>query len=139
MKKIFSGIWPVTVSLIFLMSGDLASAAENSKPEMRTIAKGTFSGIQEPSELVITNKTQWREVWAKSSKRVPPEPTPEIDFSKESILLVSMGKKNSGGYAVTIDSVERKGEIIIARVIRKSPPEGAITIQALTAPFHIVA
>ena len=54
-------------------------------------------------------------------------------------MFVSMGKKNTGGYAISIQSVEKGDSGVVAKVVKKSPLQGAMTIQSLTAPFHIVA
>ncbi len=120
------------------MSQSINAADQGKDLAMRTIAKGAFSAIQEPVELVVTNKSQWEDLWKKHSKRAPAEPAPDVDFNKETVLFVSMGRKNSGGYSISIQSVEKAGSGWVAKVVKKSPQAGAMTIQALTAPFHIV-
>ena len=107
--------------------------------EIRTIGKGAFSAIDQPLQVVVTNKTQWAELWAKHTANKLPKPEPpEIDFGKNSLIMVTAGRKNTGGYMIDVTDVRRskdKTEIVVAS---KGPKEGALTIQALTAPFHIV-
>jgi hypothetical protein len=125
--------------IVCLCLQSMNGAEQQKSGGIRTIAKGAFSAIQEPMELVITNKTQWEEIWKKQSKRIPPEPAPAIDFDKETVLFVSMGRKNTGGYGISIESVRKADSGVVAKVLKKSPAPGAMTIQSLTAPFHIVA
>ncbi len=107
--------------------------------EIKTIQKGAFGGIDQPLQEVVTNKTQWADLWGRhtAGKFPKPEP-PEIDFNKSSVIFVSAGRKTTGGYTIEVTEVRRtrdKTEIIVTS---KSPKEGALTIQALTAPFDIV-
>ena len=113
-------------------------AAEGLK--MRTIAQGNFSGVQAATQVVVTNAAQWQDLWKKhSAHRTPAEPAPEADFQKESILFVAAGQKRSGGHRVEITEVkeaEGKTEVLVQT---RGPKPGGIQLQALTAPFHIVA
>jgi hypothetical protein len=74
-----------------------------------------------------------------SARRIPAEPAPQVDFDKESILFVAAGQKRSGGHRIEIaelKQVEGKVEVLVKI---QGPKPGGIQLQALTAPFHIVA
>ena len=112
---------------------------EDSKT-IRTIAKGAFSGIQEPRQEVITDRKNWEQFWSKHSRLTKPAaPLPEIDFAKQMVVAVTMGMKRTGGYSVEIMSVTPGDGKLRITIKQGSPPPGAITIQSLTAPFHFVA
>lgn len=107
--------------------------------EIKTIDKGAFGAIDQPLKLVVTNKTQWTELWGKHNANKLPKPeAPEIDFNKKSLIFVSAGRKTTGGYTIEIIDVRRSKDKVEVVVSTKGPKEGALTIQALTAPFHIV-
>jgi hypothetical protein len=107
--------------------------------EIKTIGKGAFGAIDQPLQVVVTNKTQWAELWAKHTANKLPKPEPpDIDFNKKSVVFVSAGRKTTGGYTVEITEVRRSNEKTEIVVTAKGPKEGALTIQALTAPFHVV-
>ena len=115
-----------------------AQAAETNV--MRTIFKGTFSGIQEESQVVVTNRAGFEKLWKQHSlKFEPKEPAPEVDFAKETVLAVSLGQKRTGGFSVEISDIRRAGEKTLVLVKPRSPKQGGFTIQALTAPIHMVA
>jgi hypothetical protein len=128
--------WKVLIGVLLLATVSFAEEAN----QLRTIEKGTQSGIDKPLQVVVTNKTQWAELWNKhNSQRLPKPPLPEIDFSRESVVFVTTGTKNSGGYAVEISDVKRSGDNAEVLVTAKEPNPGGFAIQALTTPFHIVA
>jgi hypothetical protein len=122
-----------------LLLSVIAVQAADTEP-MRTHFKGTNSGIREESQLVITNQADWEALWKRHSANVIPQPPlPKVDFEKESVLVSTLGQRTTGGYSIEIvdvREVDKKAEVI---VVNRRPPPGAITIQALTAPIHIVA
>lgn len=127
--------WKVAIGVLTLA---LASFADETN-RVKTIEKGAFSGIQQPLQVVVTNKTQWAELWEKhTAKKLPKSPPPEINFAKESVIVVTAGRKNTGGYSVEISDVRRSGVKTEVLVSSQQPKPGGFNIQALTAPFHFV-
>ena len=63
---------------------------------------------------------------------------PEIDFSKEMLLVAAMGTRNTGGYSIEIEAVDRSSSSITASVRTHSPGKTCGTTAALTAPVAIV-
>lgn len=134
----------ILCTLMLLGSADAADAddrRDTEKPEkIRTLAKGGFSGFQEPAKIVITNATQFAEVWKKHSAiQSPVKPLPKVDFDKETVLFVALGRRNSGGHAVEIADIkpsEEKTEVLLKV---RAPRPGGIQLQAITAPFHLAA
>lgn len=127
------------LGILSLWKAEAASEPSAKIENVRTIAKGAFSAIQEPTTLVVSNQVQWAELWTRHSKAIPTPPVPKIDFDKESVIFVSLGRKNSGGYSIAVDSIEQQEGGLVVHVSTKSPPRGSMSIQALTAPFDIVA
>jgi hypothetical protein len=75
---------------------------------------GIFS--QDALHRVIRNQDEWTEVWKRFTARMPPEngvfPVPEIDFSKEMIVLVAMGERPTSGFTIIIDGACEAGNKI---------------------------
>jgi protease stability complex PrcB-like protein len=134
----------IVLGLALSLAGTLAAASHagdaRATNDIKVIAKGAFSGIQQPEQIVITNATQWAELWKQHTvKREPKPELPEVDFSKQTLLFVSLGEKRTGGYSVEIaDLLKENGKVV---VLAKShaPKPGGFQIQAITAPFIIVA
>ena len=55
------------------------------------------------------------------------------------VIVVTMGTKRTGGYSIEIVGAGPAGKKLKVSVKQTSPAPGAMTIQALTAPFHFVA
>jgi hypothetical protein len=80
-----------------------------------------------PSEsafrLVIKNRDEFSDFWKRLTARVPPgggvPPLPEIDFSKEMIVVSAMGQRPSSGYWTIIDGaceVDGHLEVFVSNV-----------------------
>ena len=134
----------ILATLMLLASADAADhhdSPETTKPEkIRTLAKGGFSGFQEPAQIVVTNAAQFAEVWKKHSAiQSPVKPPPKVDFEKETVLFVALGRKNSGGHAVEIAAIKPSDEKTEVLLKVRAPRPGGIQLQAITAPFHMAA
>ncbi|HEV8357634.1 MAG TPA: protease complex subunit PrcB family protein [Gemmatimonadales bacterium] len=86
-------------------------------------------------QTVVGDPAAWRALWDGVTWGVSPEPPlPAVDFSRDLVLVAAMGRRPTGGYAVTIDSVYRHERGTAAYVTETEPGTGCITTQALTAP-----
>jgi hypothetical protein len=106
---------------------------------LRKLAHGAFGGIQTAKREVIKDQSAWDKLWAQHAQPVNEPEKPKVDFSKEMVILVAMGRKTTGGHSIEITSVKPDRDHLIITVKSSSPPPGAFATQALTAPFHIVA
>src|SRR5438128_525383 len=98
----------IKIAIVLALSTTIAIAAESDESsknvKLRELAKGGFSGIQRPSQLVITNKQQWEKVWTEHSAGRTPQPLPQVNFERETVIFVTLGQKRTGGYTIKIDS-----------------------------------
>ena len=106
-----------------------------SEPRRTSLLHG---GISQRSRLVIRNRDEFNELWKQltgPSSYKPP--LPEVDFSREMIVVAAMGQKPSGGYEIIIDSaceVDNHIEVLVRSVDSKCGLQTAV----LTAPVDIV-
>lgn len=107
---------------------------------IRRLEKGSHSGVIEPRQVVNKDEAGWRRLWGEHQPPgQPARPLPEIDFTKEMVILVAMGQRFSGGFTIEIEKVETSRGRLTIFVRPEAPPPGAMVTQALTAPFEIVA
>jgi len=131
--------------LLAAPSGAQSQSAESpQKPRatkgFRTLAKGIFSAFREPKRELIKDKSEFEKAWAQCSARDESRTKiPDVDFETEMVLLVAMGQQRTGGYAIEITAVTPTQDRVRVALKTKEPAPGGITIQALTAPFHMVA
>ncbi len=54
-------------------------------------------------------------------------------------LAAFAGSQRTGGYDIRVVRVDRSGDTLTVRAMFTVPPPGAITIQVLTSPAHLVS
>ena len=137
--------------IFLLVIGALNADEKKSKDEkeeqtqtMPTIAyevllEGTFSGIREPLQKVISTNEEWEDLWKKHvSVIVPQPPVPEIDFENTVVAAIFAGEKNKSGYQVRLKEVVSQGKDVILRYKMVEPPENSFTLSVITQPFLFV-
>ena len=62
---------------------------------------------------------------------------PAVRFSKEMLVVASMGTRPTGGYTITIDSVWVAGDSLRVAVREQSPGPRCGTTAALSAPVAL--
>ena len=55
------------------------------------------------------------------------------------MVAAFQGQQNTGGYAIRITSVERRGDQLLVRATFTRPGPGAFVTQVLTSPAHVVS
>ena len=119
---------------------DCNAAGGGQSVSIRSLAKGAFSGIRDARQEIVKAADEWEKLWkqhaipAGTTGKIPP-----VDFSKEMVIVATLGTKRTGGYSIEIVSAEARDKSLIITVKKSAPPPGAITVQALTAPYHFVA
>lgn len=103
------------------------------------LLEGTFSGIREPLQKVISTNEEWEDFWKKHvSVIVPQPPVPEIDFENTVVAAIFAGEKNKSGYQVRLKEVVPEGKDVILRYKLVEPPENSFTLTVITQPFILV-
>lgn len=97
-----------------------------------------------PFRLVIRNRDEFSDFWKGLTAKVPPgqwaPSLPEIDFSKEMIVVAAMGERPSSGYSIIIDGaceVDGHVEVFISSVEGVFSC-GALQMAVVTAPADAV-
>jgi len=92
----------------------------------RSGPRTSFSGsiIKDPFRVVVRDRDTWLDVWKRIYQVVPsngayPE-LPEIDFSREMVVVAAMGQQPSSGYAIIIDGAYERDdrlEVVVKSVL----------------------
>jgi hypothetical protein len=103
------------------------------------IITSQHSGFIDPTEVVIRRQEDWTDIWTTVYGNVSPMPNPPVvDFDAETIMLVGMGQRSSGGYSVEITEVRAAGDTATVSYRRESPGPGCVSISVLTSPVMAV-
>ncbi|MBI2268529.1 MAG: protease complex subunit PrcB family protein [Candidatus Blackburnbacteria bacterium] len=107
---------------------------ENKKIQFEEIGKGSNSKQSTRKNYVINSSKEWQKI----IETQPEDPEVRVDFSKETVIAVFQGKKNTGGYGIEVSEVWQKDGNLEVSVTETSPGANCFTVQMLTAPYHIV-
>lgn len=86
------------------------------------------------STIVIRNQTDYENELLKRTS----ETIKTVNFEQETILLIDMGTRNTGGYSIDIQSFAGENDHIRAQVLLTLPGNNCGTNQALTNPFKLI-
>jgi hypothetical protein len=107
--------------------------------EQRRVSFAGISGISDSLRIVIRDAEAWRKVWELINSPVSPKPPlPEIDFSREMVLVVALGTRPTGGYGIIVDRAYQRDDRIEIIVRKQTPGKTCGTTQAITQPVDIV-
>ncbi len=103
----------------------------------RAVASGTSGGVQKFTAKLISNQADWANFCRIDGFT---ESMPQIDFFKERLVVVALGKRTTGGYSVTVTDIRAQSNgtfDIIA--VESTPSPNMMTTQAITTPFTVIA
>jgi PrcB C-terminal len=91
----------------------------------------TYGGRETESHQVISNQAQLNDLY----KELGWTNVPTIDFSKNNVVALFMGQKNTGGYSISVRKISVDGDTTTVYV-KTTEPDGMATM-AITAPYSI--
>ncbi len=123
-------------SWLVVLTGCAGMSAQDTKTPPRTIEKGDQSNVDDAKQVLVRTEAEWTALWLEHARE---RKRPAIDFSKEMVVGVFMGSRNSAGFSTSIVSTTVGNGVLMVRYAEKMPAARAVTAQVLTFPFHLVA
>jgi hypothetical protein len=117
----------------------LAVLMQASVPPLRSLDKGLQAGIESPRQVTVRSRDDLTKLWKENGQN---KPVPEIDFSKDMVVGVFMGTRNTAGFATEVVGYRLAtpgGKDVVVEYRETAPGRGAITAQVIVSPFHLVA
>jgi hypothetical protein len=124
-----------------------AGAPDNSLPngevvQYRTIAitSGVGMGAKDASNFTVISQSEYNNL--KTTLTGSPDlkiDLPEVDFSKEMVIAVLQGQRNTGGYSIEVTNVIKESKKLYVIVETTDPGPSCINTQVITSPYHLVA
>lgn len=109
-----------------------------SKLTWTNIEQGSYSGETDRRLLVITKQSEWKQLWAKhTSRQLPTQAVPKVDFRKEMVIALFAGEFSSGGLSISLERIEDDGRNLVV-TFKESGSRGSGVSTAFSQPFHIV-
>jgi hypothetical protein len=100
----------------------------------------TFSDVQStfaaPKNLVVTDPQEFKKIWQEIYREQFPHPSlPDVDFSKEMVIVAFMGEQPTSGYSIDIIEVTEYADRIEVQIVKHKPAQDATVAQVITRPF----
>jgi hypothetical protein len=127
---------PATVSRAIPESASSVSIRRDDNSA--TLLQGN-SGLTEPTRLVVRSDAEWRDVWSKLVDHVSPVPEPpSIDFTKEMVVVASLGAKPTSGHMIRVARAGRMSGVTYVEVVSTSPGPRCKMPARPSAPADVV-
>jgi hypothetical protein len=133
------------VAAILVSSGCRGTPlADSPAPvDARSIHTSMHCGLSasEPAAFLVENRQQWAQLARQlSSTEIGGPKLPSVDFEQERLLVVSMGQRTSGGYALRFVEAQRRPEQVLSVTVEwQQPAPGTMQAAVMTQPCQIIA
>lgn len=118
------------------------SCASNTKidnADFEVIYKSSYLGKSDKGfELIQTYKTYSELIKRLELEEVEDEDFFDIDFSNQSILVVYLGERNTGGYSIDVSNIYWNKNNLVVETSETKPQKGEMVTMAITNPYCIV-
>jgi hypothetical protein len=100
---------------------------------------GFYTGLRESLRVVVRDPAEFEKLWKMAWTFEPAPPLPQVDFGTHMVLVVAMGERSSGGYAIQVTDALRDGAGLEAHVRSTVPGAGCAVSAAMTQPADFVS
>jgi hypothetical protein len=97
-----------------------------------------FSGFTDSARIVVRDTASWRQTWQTIHRPfIPSPPVPDVDFSRQMVLVAAMGERPSEGYEIVFEGVREDTAGIEVDVRVSEPARGCPVAAAMTQPVDL--
>lgn len=103
-----------------------------------TILAGIDAGRRSAATAVVRSATQLTELRQRfdlPDEQLDPD---RFDFDREAVVAAFLGRRNTGGYGIKVDGVQRTNRNIEVSLSESTPEPGDMVAQVLTFPFVVL-
>ncbi|NUY79967.1 protease complex subunit PrcB family protein [Flavobacterium sp. MAH-1] len=121
--------------LVFLAACSSAPKSKGEKPIYEVLTSQSDGGGNIHFFEILTTPEEIKMLQADENLR---KKISASDLDTANFIILNMGEKNTGGYAITVDKVEEKPDKIVVTVKETEPKSGDMTVQVITYPYAII-
>jgi hypothetical protein len=125
--------------IIFIVT--LNGCASISRADTSVGIKTVLSGAAPENDVLGNRKIEFintQDSFEKTVANYSTVPQEKIDFSANQVILLAMGEKPTGGYAIRVDGVEEINGALKLIATEAQPGSNCMVTQVLTAPYLFV-
>ena len=101
---------------------------------IRRIGQWSSSGISTPERLVIRDDSSYARFWG----RLGAGDRPSVDFTRDVVIAVAAGQRQTGGHSIAVSRVIRAGPGLAVEAVETVPGQGCLVTQTVTQPVDVV-
>ena len=129
--------WALPAVLALVTAATGCQSTNTGPTDIKPVAilrqfEGNDPGLRE-ADIVVINSQQ--ELNALGSQRLGDTP---VDFNRESLIVFSLGERQTTGYWANIDGVQYKDGTLYVQGIANKPSDRQVTASVLTHPYSAV-
>ncbi len=135
------------VIYIFLLSSCSSSSTINKQTMIisqdtitfETLAEDFYGGMTDSKFIVIKDETTLNEIYKLINKNKSPGiKIPIINFEKETVLVLFLGEKSSGGHSISVEQILDENEKVTVKYKVTLPKLGEMVTTVMTQPYCII-
>jgi hypothetical protein len=114
-----------------------SSVAEELITPVRVFKSTDCAGFAEAGALWIETEARWQEIFARmTSQRTTRTSPPMVDFTRERVLVMAMGRRMTGGFEIeaAAQPATVTDSVLTIDIEWREPAPDAFLTQALTSP-----
>lgn len=132
---------------IFLLSSCSSSSTINKQTMIisqdtitfETLAEDFYGGMTDSKFIVIKEETTLNEIYKLINKsKSPGIKIPIINFEKETVLVLFLGEKSSGGHSISVEQILDENEKVTVKYKVTLPKLGEMVTTVMTQPYCII-
>lgn len=128
--------------LILVSCNNSKSDQQNEVPSLpfQTVENASVSPSQVTAgQYVLRSTSEWSNFWSLLKSSYVPQPQlPSVNFSDNVVLAVVDSPRATGGYSITITSVQTSSTGVIVRAVHQSPGQNCMVTEAFEQPYDII-
>jgi hypothetical protein len=103
------------------------------------LQSGVHSRFTTSGFRVVSSLAEWQLLFGQMSAQAGAQ-TPDlaVDWLRERVVVVHLGRRSTGGYRIRVADVEKNGLTGVIRAIEEKPVPGGVSTQAVTSPYAVI-
>lgn len=99
---------------------------------------GTNSRIQTQGMFDFSSEGEFQSYWSRSTGQSPAAAPRGVDWSRQKIVAIHLGRRPTGGYSVLVTKVERQVSFAMISAVERKPLPGQYVSEGETSPYVLL-
>lgn len=102
------------------------------------LGHGTQSSFTVEQNKVFRTQSEFETFWKANSSQTTLGEIGSVNYGRETLILLALGEKNTGGYDIRVDRVTLAGNMVQVHYTKIAPAPNSYNDQVLTQPYVLI-